>query len=301
MTSFFLSYARLDQEFALRLADDLIAAGAQIWVDQYDIHPSQHWDRAVETAVRGCQGVIVVLSPRSVASPNVADEVAVAIEDGKTVIPVLMEPCKLPLRMARMQFIDATGNYQTALAKCVTAIAEAGALPEAEATAAPDEAAPRRAVLAPEVLRQAELRLTGVMGPIAGVLVRQAAASATEAQLYETLARSIGLDAERKAFLAWVTEPRPRERRVNPRRSSSQAADAAALFIAPPELERLTAALTRYLGPIAGHVIAREQRAAASREALCQRLADRISDETERAVLLRECERILGLSAGGAL
>src|SRR5262249_18754498 len=93
MTTFFLSYARTNQEIALRFADALIEAGVSVWVDQYDILPSQHWDQAVETALRGCRGMLVMLSPASVASPNVADEVAVALESGKQVVPVLIEPC----------------------------------------------------------------------------------------------------------------------------------------------------------------------------------------------------------------
>src|SRR5437764_7071487 len=68
MTTYFLSYARLDERVALRVADALIAAGVSVWVDQYDIRPSQHWDRAVETAVRGCEGMVVILSPRSADS-----------------------------------------------------------------------------------------------------------------------------------------------------------------------------------------------------------------------------------------
>ena len=47
MKTYFLSYARADERTALRFADDLIAGGVSVWVDQYDIRPSQHWGRAV--------------------------------------------------------------------------------------------------------------------------------------------------------------------------------------------------------------------------------------------------------------
>ena len=65
---FFLSYARADQEFALRLATDLRFAGCPVWVDQFDIQPSERWDRAVEAAVRETTGLLLILSPRSVVS-----------------------------------------------------------------------------------------------------------------------------------------------------------------------------------------------------------------------------------------
>lgn len=287
MAAYFLSYARADQVVSLRFADDLIAAGASVWVDQYDIHPSQHWDRAVETAVRGCQGLIVMLSPRSAASPNVADEVSVAIDDGKTVIPILIEPCKPPLRMARMQFIDATKDYQKALAKCLTAIGHAA--PTTYVDAPPDTAAAAIS-LPPEILRQAELRLTSVIGPVAGVLVRQAACSTSETELYETLARSIRDEPARKGFLAWLSEPSGQGRIVRPRLPPQAVADGSAP--APPEnVEALSEAFTRYMGPIAAHLVAREARLGGSRDALCQRLAQRIVNEKDRAAFLREAAK----------
>ena len=117
--SYFLSYSRSDQEFALRLAADIRARGISLWIDQLDIRPSEHWDRAIEQAVRDSRGIVVVLSPRSVASDNVADEVSFAIDSGKSVLPVMIERCKLPLRITRMQVIDATGTYEDALERCV--------------------------------------------------------------------------------------------------------------------------------------------------------------------------------------
>ena len=43
----FFSYSRDDSEFALRLAEDLKAAGAGVWIDQLDIQPGQRWARAM--------------------------------------------------------------------------------------------------------------------------------------------------------------------------------------------------------------------------------------------------------------
>jgi len=288
LAAYFLSYARADQVISLRFADDLIAAGASVWVDQYDIHPSQHWDRAVETAVRGCQGLILMLSPRSAASPNVADEIAVALDDGKKVIPILIEACKPPLRMARMQFIDATHDYQKALAKCLEALGQAAPTayidaPQAEASASVS--------LPPEILRQAELRLTSVIGPVAGVLVRQAASCASETELYETLGKSIRDETARKSFLAWLSEPSGQGRVVRPRLPPEALADGSAP-VAIENVEALSKAFTRYMGPIAAHMVSREAKLGGTRDALCQRLALRIANEKDRAAFLREAAKV---------
>jgi hypothetical protein len=281
MTTFFLSYARADQDIALRFADDLIAAGVSVWVDQYEIRPSQHWDRAVETAVRGCEGMIVMLSPNSAASPNVADEVSVAIESAKQVVPVLIESCTVPLRMTRMQFIDATGDYQIALKRCLAFVTGA----EAEEVRAAHRPVPA-AHLDPETLSKAERRLTGFMGPIARRLVAAAADQArTEAELYARLARSIPSESERRSFLGWITEPAGPSRVATPRKDQPVGP---ASEMAPEDLQSIARALTRYLGPIAGQLVEREKTLAQSRTELCQRLSGRISHDVERAAFLKD-------------
>lgn len=284
MQTFFLSYARIDENHALRFADDLIAAGVSVWVDQYDIRPSQHWDRAVETAVRGCHGMIVILSPRSAASPNVADEVSVALNDDKPVIPILIEPCTPPLRMTRMQFIDATRGYGEALQLCLAAI-------EAASGRVHSRSGPIRATeaLSAEVLRDAERRLTSFMGPIAGVLVRQAAGAESEAALYQTLARSIANPADRESFLGWIAETRPRGQVVTPRATRvPEGLPAPAAAVSEAEIEAITKALVRQMGPIASQLVKRERAAASSAADLKARLAARIADARSRETFLRE-------------
>ena len=98
----FISYSRQDSEFALRLAEDLKAAGANVWLDQLDIAPGERWDRAVEKALQRCQRMLVILSPASVESDDVMDEVSFALEGAKTIIPILFKDCPIPFRLRRV-------------------------------------------------------------------------------------------------------------------------------------------------------------------------------------------------------
>ena len=115
----FFSYSRLDSEFVLKLAKDLRAAGAEVWLDQIDIDPGERWDSAVETALAKSSRMLVVLSPASVESTNVMDEVSFALEENKRVIPVLHRDCKIPFRLRRLQYIDARVEYDKGLAELV--------------------------------------------------------------------------------------------------------------------------------------------------------------------------------------
>jgi TIR domain len=50
--------------------------------------------------------LVVILSPAAVESTNVMDEVSLALEDGKTVVPVLHREGKIPFRLRHLQYVD---------------------------------------------------------------------------------------------------------------------------------------------------------------------------------------------------
>jgi photosystem II stability/assembly factor-like uncharacterized protein len=135
----FISYSREDSEFALKLAEDLKAAGAAVWLDQLDIAPGQRWAQAVQNALNDCPRMLVILSPSSASSTNVDDEVSFALEEKKTVIPVLHRDCKIPFRLRPFQFVDFRGNYDLGLKKLLRALP---AQPLPEQTVAPTQEAP---------------------------------------------------------------------------------------------------------------------------------------------------------------
>lgn len=118
----FLSYARADADFALHLATDLRAAGVDLWVDQLDIPKGAIWDQEVERALRACSHILIVMSPASVNSHNVMDEVSFALEEGMTVVPVLFQPCDRPFRLRRFQYVDFTSDYGNGLSALTLAL-----------------------------------------------------------------------------------------------------------------------------------------------------------------------------------
>jgi chaperonin GroEL len=109
--SAFFSYSRKDMDFVLRLAADLKAAGAPVWVDQLDIEPGTHWDREVQNALNNCPRMLVILSPAAVDSVNVLDEMARGLRKRKAIIPVLYLDCDVPLQLERLHYIDFRTDY----------------------------------------------------------------------------------------------------------------------------------------------------------------------------------------------
>lgn len=106
----FLSYSRLNKEFAVRLAKELKSEGFDVWLDQLDIPAGARWDREVEKALRESEIFMIILTPSSVDSENVLDEIGYAIDNGKRFLPVLLEKCDVPLRLRRFQYVDFTNK-----------------------------------------------------------------------------------------------------------------------------------------------------------------------------------------------
>jgi len=106
----FLSYSRANSNFVVRLVKDLKAAGHDIWLDQFDIAPGARWDDELERALETCETFMVILTPASMASENVKDEIGYAIDARKRILPVLLENATLPLRLRRFQYVDFTSK-----------------------------------------------------------------------------------------------------------------------------------------------------------------------------------------------
>ena len=119
---YFFSYSRVDSDFAKKLATDLRNAGADIWLDQLDIVPGSAWDVAIQNALNGAGGVLAIISDTSIQSKNVMDEVSYAISQEKRIIPLILENCPVPFRLARLQHVDFTKDYDSALEYLLKAI-----------------------------------------------------------------------------------------------------------------------------------------------------------------------------------
>lgn len=151
----FFSYSRDDSEFTLRLAEDLKAAGAHVWLDQLDIEPGQRWARAVQDALNNSPRVLVILSPSSVDSTHVEDEVNFALEEHKTVIPVLYQDCKVPFQLRPFQYVDFRTDYARGIKVMLKTLGveQQTAVGAAAGSVAPVESQP----VAPDVAEQVRL------------------------------------------------------------------------------------------------------------------------------------------------
>lgn len=122
MSHIFISYARPDGRVADMLQEKLRQRGIEVWVDRTRLVPGAAWPLNLRQAIDTCDTMLVLLSPRSLASEFVRREYTHALEAGKIVIPVLIAPVKaFPEALRAVQWVDMTqkagqGYYDLLLA-----------------------------------------------------------------------------------------------------------------------------------------------------------------------------------------
>lgn len=91
----FISYSREDAAVARRFADAFADEGFDVWWDAA-LRSGENFDEVIEKALRAAKAVVVLWSPRSVASRWVRAEATLADRNG-TLAPVIIELCDRPI------------------------------------------------------------------------------------------------------------------------------------------------------------------------------------------------------------
>jgi hypothetical protein len=94
-TDIFLSYARQDRPAARIFAECLVEEGFKVWWDA-SLHSGETFDEVIEHNLREAKAVVVLWSPRSVASRWVRAEATLADRRNK-LIPAVIEECDRPI------------------------------------------------------------------------------------------------------------------------------------------------------------------------------------------------------------
>lgn len=198
----FISYAREDEAFVLRLAGALKSRGIPIWLDQWDIPPGADWDRTIDQALRESEKVIAVLSPEAVASRQVRAEIQSAVTaEEKAVFPVLYKDCEVPriLRLYHFSDFREARSFEPELARLAKALS-------AEAKAPPEPPPPLEAPKPPPPWRNLVTKLVRLMpSPIVG--------AASIATILVVLAAGYVIDRSPQP----IPEVNPEERKPAPR------------------------------------------------------------------------------------
>lgn len=113
----FVSYSKKDREQAYRIADDLVSAGFETWIDR-SLEVGDVWEETIEQELHEATDVIVILSQNSLKSKWVMHESSMAYALKKNLFPILIEEIKaedLPIWATKIQHQQFYGvDYQQA-------------------------------------------------------------------------------------------------------------------------------------------------------------------------------------------
>jgi TIR domain/Type III restriction enzyme, res subunit/Restriction endonuclease len=105
----FLSYVKDDANDARRIAEQLRSYGLNVWFHDWVSHAGRDFTREILTEISSSDILVVLLSPTSVASPWIREELNMALERrGIELVPALLKPCLIPRSLADRALVDVT-------------------------------------------------------------------------------------------------------------------------------------------------------------------------------------------------
>jgi hypothetical protein len=216
----FVSYSQSDRDCAFELVARVEARGINVWIAPRDVSPSADWAAEIIDALAAARVMVLVLSASTNDSPQVRREVERAVSRQVRVLPFRIDdvmPSKsLEYFLSTQHWLDAfpppREPHYARLCATLEAILgapadAAGPLPAAVSAAAPLAPEPAREPARPPAYDAAQLArveacLAEYVGPVAGVLVRRAAAGAASLDdLTQRLAAEIDAEPARHAFI----------------------------------------------------------------------------------------------------
>ncbi|MBI5034179.1 MAG: toll/interleukin-1 receptor domain-containing protein [Chloroflexi bacterium] len=110
----FLCHCSEDKPAVRKLYEQLKSSGTNPWLDEENLLPGQQWKQEIPKAVRKSDIVLVCLSPKAITkSGYVQKEIRFALdiaeekpEDTIFLIPVKLEECEVPQRLADLQWVN---------------------------------------------------------------------------------------------------------------------------------------------------------------------------------------------------
>jgi hypothetical protein len=124
----FLSYSRRDSAFVDELIISVESYGFEVLLDREDLFPGEQWEPRLHRFISEADTTVCVVSANWVASEQCVKELAIALDQGRRIIPVIIDqihPNSMPEQLARLQFVFFHGegrSYARGVVSLVTAL-----------------------------------------------------------------------------------------------------------------------------------------------------------------------------------
>ena len=184
MSQVFISYSRRDLSFVDCLVQDLKRVDLDVWYDMSGLEGGERWGEKIQSAIRECECVIVVLSPDSIKSQWVEREFLFASNLKKKIIPLMYRECEVPFNYLDLNYIDVQGErYSQNFSKILKSLDRTSYPPVAGGKNAAQMTS-EYSKIKPAASSPVPKRKTGIVIAIIGAVVVFAACAMTLAWLF---------------------------------------------------------------------------------------------------------------------
>ena len=112
--SVFISYSTKNTDIADAVVHELEANGIECWYAPRNINPAEEWVSAIRRGLSEANVFILLFTDESNASKQVMNEVAIAFNEGKAIVPFKLSQAPLnpefEYYLTRVHWLDATGG-----------------------------------------------------------------------------------------------------------------------------------------------------------------------------------------------
>jgi hypothetical protein len=129
-TLVFISHAREDDAFARELCQVLESSSIDTWLDVVDIAEGAKWDDQAQNGLNKSWAMVVIVSPASMDSNEVKNEINYAESMHFPIIPLLYRDCdgsdvyERLYRIARNNWIEVKEDQAQVMQRCADALRE---------------------------------------------------------------------------------------------------------------------------------------------------------------------------------
>jgi hypothetical protein len=110
MSHIFISYSKVDAEFAAVLMAKLKDGRFETWMDQSGLRAGSAWSEEIDQAIRMAMAMVVIVTPDSTGSEYVTYEWSFALGAGVRVVPILRRQARMHPRLDRLQNLNFHGS-----------------------------------------------------------------------------------------------------------------------------------------------------------------------------------------------
>ncbi|MGK7917364.1 MAG: toll/interleukin-1 receptor domain-containing protein, partial [Prochloraceae cyanobacterium] len=111
MTQVFLAASEKNKDVKEKIAQILMREGITIWTDKADIQTGADFKSEINRGLEGADNFVYLISPEALKSEYCQQELALAQQYNKRIIPLLINPTdsgEMPPHLRALQFIDLT-------------------------------------------------------------------------------------------------------------------------------------------------------------------------------------------------